>query len=159
MKKLIVSLGVTIICMATVAMAEDFSYSDEVLDKIAELKVLAEAKKEMPTTFSGIKMVDINEAYTLWKGKKVIFLDTRPKAQFDTETIPGAIFLDADKLLEDPSLAKSLDKSKEYITFCSGVICRRAPGGALELKAMGFKNVRYLRGGMPEWKAKGYPLK
>lgn len=159
MKKLILIVGMVLMCTATAAMAEDFKYTDEVLDKIGELKVLAEAKKEMPTTFAGIKMVDLAEAYTLWKGKKTIFLDTRPKAQFDTETIPGAIFLDADKLLDDPTLANSLDKNKEYITFCSGVICRRAPGGALELQSMGFKNVRYFRGGMPDWKAKGYPIK
>ena len=159
MKKLVVIVGMALICMATAAMAEDFKYSDEVLDKIGELKVLADAKKEMPTAFAGIKMVDVAEAYNLWKGKKVIFLDTRPKAQFDTETIPGAIFLDADKLLDDPTLANSLDKGKEYITFCSGVICRRAPGGALQLQSMGIKNVRYFRGGMPDWKAKGYPVK
>ena len=155
MKKMIVVAGMFLLCMATAAMAEDFKYSDEVLDKIGELKVLAEAKKDMPTTFYGIKMVDVAEANTLWKGKKVIFLDTRPKAQFDTETIPGSIWLDADKLLEDPTLANSLDKTKEYITYCSGIICRRAPGGALQLQAMGFKNVRYFRGGMPDWKAKG----
>lgn len=159
MKKLVLIVGMLMISMATAAMAEDFKYSDEVLDKIGELKVLAEAKKDMPTVFAGIKMVDVAEAYTLWKGKKVIFLDTRPKAQFDTEAIPGAVWLDADKLLDDPTLANSLDKSKEYITYCSGIICRRAPGGALQLQSMGFKNVRYFRGGMPDWKAKGYPVK
>ncbi|MDD2365471.1 MAG: rhodanese-like domain-containing protein [Desulfuromonadaceae bacterium] len=159
MKKLIVIVGMLVMSLASAAMGEDFMYSDEVLDKIGELKVLAEAKKDMPAEFAGIKMVDVAEAYSLWKGKKVVFVDARPKAQFDTETIPGSIWLDSDKLLEDPKLANGLDKSKEYIIFCSGIICRRAPGGALELQAQGFKNVRYFRGGMPEWKAKGYPVK
>jgi rhodanese-related sulfurtransferase len=157
MKKLFV-LAALLLCSAT-AQGADFVYPDDVLDKITELKAMVEAKKEMPSSMGDIKMVDSAEAYALWKGKKAIFIDTRPKAQYDTEKIPDAIWLDADKLLDDPSLANSLDKNKEYVTYCSGVLCRRAPGGALQLKSMGFKNVKFYRAGLPEWKSKGYPVK
>lgn len=159
MKKLFLLVGLILAFASWSYAADEYVHSDQTLDKHEEFKTMVKDKKQMPDSLGDMKSVTGEQAYELWKTKKATFIDTRPKAQYDAEKIPGAIHLDCDKFIENPELAKSLDKNKQYVTYCSGNLCRLSPMAALALKNLGFKHVTYYKGGLPDWKAKGYPLK
>ena len=73
----------------------------------------------------------------------------------NSEIIPGATRIPPRELLENPLL---IPKEKDSVVYCtcpsdktSRVILRRAQG-------MQFLRMKFLRGGLAGWKAKGYPV-
>ncbi|MBL0140569.1 MAG: hypothetical protein IPP91_00485 [Betaproteobacteria bacterium] len=49
------------------------------------------------------------------------------------------------------------DKNAPLVTFCNGPECWKSYKGATLARDAGHKHVYYLRGGLPEWIAKGLP--
>ena len=73
----------------------------------------------------------------------------------DSEIIPGATRLAPKEVIENPSL---IPKEKDSIVYCtcpSDETARSILNRALALK---FFRVRFLKGGLEAWKAKGYPV-
>src|SRR6266581_4433925 len=73
----------------------------------------------------------------------------------NSEIIPGATRIPPRELLENPLL---IPKEKDSVVYCtcpsdktSRVILRRAQG-------LQFLRIKFLRGGLAGWKAKGYPV-
>jgi rhodanese-related sulfurtransferase len=50
------------------------------------------------------------------------------------------------------------DKSAAVIFYCNGGECWKGYKAAKTALDAGYKKVQWLRGGIPEWKAKGYPV-
>jgi rhodanese-related sulfurtransferase len=156
MRKLMLALcAITCLFAATLAFAAE-PFPDPLLQKVDELKKMAADKKELPKTLEGVPVISVADAQKLWKSKKAVFLDTRVKSQYDTEKIPGAVWFLTDDLMANPDHSASLDKGKEYVLYCNGVLCWRSPGAGLLLKHQGFSKIHWLRDGLPEWKAKGF---
>ncbi len=145
-----------VICLSFMAVGYAESFPDALVQKMMGLKADAEAKKDMPAAIEGLPIVNSEEANKLFKNK-AIFLDNRIKAQFDTEKIAGAQWFFCDTLIKDPSLASALDKSKEYVVYCNGVLCWRSPAVGLMLKHLGFAKVYWYRDGLPDWKKLSFP--
>ena len=73
----------------------------------------------------------------------------------NSEIIPGAKRIPPKEVLENPSL---IPKEKDSVVYCtcpsdktSRVVLRRA-------QSMQFLRIKFLRGGLAGWKAKGYPV-
>jgi rhodanese-related sulfurtransferase len=88
---------------------------------------------------------------------EVLVFDVRQPLDLlaDPEIIVGATRIPPKDLLENPTL---IPKEKESIVYCtcpddktSRVISRRA-------RALHFSRMRFLKGGLAGWKAKGYPV-
>ena len=82
-------------------------------------------------------------------------IDSRPLPRFQEGAIPTAINLPYpafDKFID--RLPK--DKDKLLIFYCSGVTCMMSPSSMRRAEAMGYKNVKVYREGMPEWTQKEY---
>jgi rhodanese-related sulfurtransferase len=94
---------------------------------------------------------DLYEA--LKKGEKIIVLDTRKPAAFDTEHIPGAVNIPHREMNEE--LTQKLDKAFLYITYCDGIGCNASTKGAFTMAQLGFR-VKELIGGLEWWKKEGY---
>ncbi|MBV8674068.1 MAG: rhodanese-like domain-containing protein [Acidobacteriaceae bacterium] len=73
----------------------------------------------------------------------------------DSEIIPGATRLDPEEVIENPSLIPKDSDAVVYCTCPSDKTARRILHRALGLK---FFRVKFLRGGLAAWKAKGYPV-
>jgi len=96
--------------------------------------------------------------HTLLASKQEILLfDVRQLLDLlaDAEIIVGAKRIPPKDLLENPTL---IPKEKDSVVYCtcpndktSRVISRRA-------LAMHFLRIRFLKGGLAAWKAKGYPV-
>lgn len=89
--------------------------------------------------------------------QEVLLLDVRQPLDLlaDSEIIPGATRIPPREILEDPSL---IPREKDSVAYCTcpgdktaRVIIRRA-------RALHFDRVKFLKGGLAAWKAKGYPV-
>lgn len=88
---------------------------------------------------------------------EVLLIDVRRPLDLliDLESIPGSTRIPPNEFFENPSL---IPKDKETVFYCTcpgDETARRIVRQALR---MGFSCVKLLRGGLPAWKAKGYPV-
>ncbi len=121
--------------------------------------------------------VSADESYELAKkNKKLILFDARQRSEYLKQHIAGASlpmseeYYKADKLFKEnitrerPDFAVHLKNSLAKVSRDSSIItyCHRNCGLsktlANELKALGFKDVRWMEGGIDSWREKGYPL-
>ena len=73
----------------------------------------------------------------------------------DSEIIPGATRLAPKEVIENPSLIPREKDSVVYCTCPSDETARSILNRALTAK---FLRVKFLKGGLAAWKAKGYPV-
>lgn len=86
--------------------------------------------------------------------KTAVVVDVRTKNAYDAEHIEGAISIPAGEL---SARAKRLPKDKHIIFY--GTDMEHAERAALELQALGFKDVAVLEGGYQAWLDAGLPVK
>lgn len=89
--------------------------------------------------------------------QKVLLYDVRQPLDLlaDSEIIAGATRIPPRDVLENPSL---IPQDKEAVVYCtcpddetSRTVLRRA-------QSMHFSRIKFLKGGLAAWKAKGYPV-
>lgn len=123
---------------------------------------------DTPTTLKGAEIVDAAKAKSLMDaGAKMI--DTRISNEYAEAHVKGAINVPyKEKSAKDANFDASVDsfdlsklpadKSAAIITQCNGPECWKSYKGATAAIKAGHKKVYWLRGGLPEWKAKGLPV-
>lgn len=91
------------------------------------------------------------------RGQQVFIVDLRHPLDYlpDPRTLPGALSLTPDKLVEQ---SDRIPRDQEIVLFCTCPSDATAAKMALRLRQMGIHRVRPLRGGFDEWKRLGYPL-
>ncbi len=91
------------------------------------------------------------------RGEQVFIVDLRHPLDYlpDPRTLPGALSLTPDKLVQE---SERIPRDQDVVLFCTCPSEATAARMALELRKMGIRNVRPLRGGFDEWKRLGYPL-
>lgn len=117
-------------------------------------------------------VISLEEAKRLFEKNSVLFLDARPKEQYDEGHIQGALslpqqeadsyFMDIAPKLEESRLGNNgssdeSSKGKVIITYCDGETCELSHDLALFLKEMGFNNVKVLVNGWSLWQKAGLP--
>lgn len=90
-------------------------------------------------------------------GQPVFIVDLRHPLDYlpDPRTLPGALSLTPDKLVEQ---SERIPRNQEIVLFCTCPSEATAAKMALQLRRMGIHRVRPLRGGYDEWKRLGFPL-
>jgi rhodanese-related sulfurtransferase len=102
--------------------------------------------------------IDVDELHALLEAKKdVVVLDVRQPLDLlaHSEIIPGAIRVPPKEVMEQAQL---IPKDKDSVLYCTCVsekTSRRVLQNALRLK---FSRIKFLKGGLAAWKAKGYPV-
>lgn len=103
--------------------------------------------------------VSLKDAKSIYDKNKVVFIDARPKEDFNLSHITGAISLTYSEfqIIADRVLS-NISKDKLLITYCSDAECESAMelGDLLVLK--GYKKVFILIDGFPGWVKAGYPI-
>jgi rhodanese-related sulfurtransferase len=89
--------------------------------------------------------------------QEVLLFDVRrPLDMFaHSEVIPGARRVAPEDLLRNPSL---IPKEKDSIVYCTCPGQKTSRKVLRQALAMGLNRVKFLKGGLEAWKAKGYPL-
>lgn len=119
---------------------------------------------DTPASLDGVKVVTADEAKDLM-GKGVKLFDTRVATEYAEEHIKGAISLPyGEKSKHEVAFDASADKfddsklpAENMIFQCNGPECWKSYKAAKWAHGKGKKNLYWFRGGIPEWKAKGYP--
>ncbi|HEX4038359.1 MAG TPA: VTT domain-containing protein [Acidobacteriaceae bacterium] len=91
------------------------------------------------------------------RGQPVFIVDLRHPLDYlpDPRTLPGALSLTPDKLIEQ---SERIPRNEEVVLFCTCPSEATAARMTLKLRQMGIHRVRPLRGGYGAWKRLGYPL-
>ena len=94
---------------------------------------------------------------SLASGQDVLLYDVRQPLDLlaDPEIIPGAKRIPPKEVFENPSLIPQEKDSVVYCTCPGDETSRRILHQAL---GMNFLHIKFLKGGLAAWKAKGYPV-
>jgi rhodanese-related sulfurtransferase/biotin operon repressor len=87
--------------------------------------------------------------------ENAVLLDVRPKQEFESGHLRGAINIPIDELR---NRLRELPKGRQVITYCRGEFCVFADEAAQILRRKGYDVVR-LEGGWPEWQSEGRPVR
>lgn len=118
-----------------------------------------------PDADSPVRFIDQDQAKTLVGAAGVVFVDCRPRAEFEAGHVSGAVHIDptaggakqGDRALPHAPL-DLLSRADTVITYCDAAAqCERSLLLAERLRAAGLRDVRVLEDGMPAWLAHGYP--
>lgn len=122
----------------------------------------------VPDGLSGAKVINADECKKLISGNGKVF-DVRNELEYGEGHLPGAVMLPykekSDKAANfDSSVDKfdtsklPSDKSTPVVFYCNGDRCWKSYKSSVAAIKAGHKNVNWFRGGIPEWKEKGYPI-
>jgi rhodanese-related sulfurtransferase len=123
---------------------------------------------ETPASLAGTTVVTAEEAKAM-ADKGVLIVDTRVAHEYVELHIKGAVSIpykeksakavNFDARLDHFDLSKlPADKTAPVIFYCNAGECWKSyKAGKTAVKA-GYTKVYWLRGGIPEWKAKGFPV-
>lgn len=120
-----------------------------------------------PTTLPGATAVTADRAKELMaKGAQAI--DVRSANEYAEGHIKGAKNVPyKEKSDKKPSFDASqdsfdlgklpADKAAEMVFYCNGLECWKSYKAGVTAAKAGYSKIYWLRGGLPEWKGKGYP--
>ena len=122
---------------------------------------------ETPSTLQGVKVVTAPEAKQMLD-RGVPFIDARVATEYAEKTIKGAKSVpykeksakavEFDRSQDQFDLAKlPADKGAPLVFFCNAGECWKSYKASVLARDAGYKQVHWLRGGLPEWSAKGLP--
>ena len=128
----------------------------------------AQAAPMTPESLQGATVITADKAKAMVE-KGTLIVDARVADEYVELHIKGARSIpykeksaksvDYDAKLDSFDVAQiSTDKSKPVIFYCNAGECWKSYKAAKAAIKAGYTNVYWLRGGIPEWKAKGYPV-
>ncbi len=120
-----------------------------------------------PAQLPGAQRVSAEQAAALIRDG-ALMVDVRSDKEYKARHIAGAVlapYLEKspkdvafDPALDDFSALGKLDKARPVIFGCNGAECWKSFKASKAALAQGFAKVYWLRGGLPEWDAKGLPV-
>ena len=89
--------------------------------------------------------------------QEVLLFDVRQPLDLlaNSEIIPGAKRIPPKEVLDDPSL---LPKEKDAVVYCTCPSDKTSRAILHRALAKNFFRIKFLKGGLAAWKAKGYPV-
>jgi len=123
---------------------------------------------ETPASLAGATLVNAEKAKQLVDSGTPI-IDTRVANEYAEAHIKGAKSVpykeksakavDFDAAMDTFDLTKlPADKNAPIIFYCNAGECWKSYKASVVAMKSGYKKVYWFRGGIPEWKAKGYPV-
>ena len=122
---------------------------------------------DTPASLDGVTVVNADKVKELMaKGTPVV--DTRVAAEYAEAHIKGAVSVPyKEKSAKEPGFDASVDsfdlgklpadKAAAIVFYCNAGECWKSYKASSVAVKAGYKKVMWFRGGIPEWKSKGYP--
>jgi rhodanese-related sulfurtransferase len=101
--------------------------------------------------------VDPETLHELMANRKVLLFDVRQPLDLlaHSEIIPGATRVPPKDVLEQASL---IPKEEDSVIYCTCVSEKTSRMILERARALNFTRIKFLKGGLDGWKAKGYPV-
>ena len=124
------------------------------LQSLAENRVaeIREVVRDFLDERNAINAISKEELWSRIQSNDVIVLDVRPKEEFSSGHIPGAISIPLSELRER---LNEIPHDREVIAYCRGPYCVLSPEAIKILHDEGYDALR-LEEGLPEWKEAGF---
>lgn len=104
-------------------------------------------------------VISLDQAKQLYEWEGSVFIDARPRSQYEDGHISGALSLPwQDAINAFTDLAVKLEEKNTLVTYCDGEDCALSHDLAIFLKEMGFSDVRMLVNGWTVWRDAGLPV-
>lgn len=116
-----------------------------------------QAKEAAPQSVPGATTISVAEAKKMFDAG-VVFVDVRGDADFEAGRIPGAKHIAVKDKLTEATLAAVAKKDQPVVMYCNGEKCALSSKACAKAVSWGFKNVKYFRGGFPNWQKAGHPV-
>lgn len=108
---------------------------------------------EGATTVSAEQLLDLVDSH-----EDLVIIDARGEADYDKGHIPGVIRIKNTDISAE-NLAANIETPQTPVCFyCNGTTCGRSADAIAKAKAAGYSQIFWFRGGIDEWKEKGFPL-
>lgn len=120
-------------------------------DRLAEVERVTELYL---TRRDELEPVTREELRRLVRDGAVTVLDTRPRPEYESGHIPGALSVPVDELERRLS---EIPKDREVIAYCRGPYCVYALDAVTMLRERGYR-ARRAEDGLPEWRSSGWPV-
>jgi len=125
------------------------------------------AAAETPAKLDGVKVITAEEGKKMLD-KGVPFIDARVSAEYAEKSIKGAKSVpyreksakaaDFDRAQDQFDLDKlPRDKNAPLVFFCNAGECWKSYKASVVARDAGYSQIHWMRGGLPEWVAKGLP--
>lgn len=116
------------------------------------------AGQSVPDTLPGATVVSADWLKNaLDKREPLVVVDARIPSEYKDGHLPGAINIFDGTFEQDKSRLPG-DKNLPLVFYCNGPKCAKSYESAKKALASGYSRVYWLRGGIPEWTTRGYPL-
>ena len=130
------AIGIAALCLLTIRSIRGTRARQEV----ERYSITPEALRALLAANEGVLLFDVREPLDLLA---------------HSEIIPGAKRIPPKELLGNPSL---IPKDKDSVVYCTCVGEKTSRTVSREARAMNLMRVRFLKGGLEAWKARGYPV-
>ena len=110
-----------------------------------------------PEEVPGAVTITAEEAKKLYD-EGVALVDVRSPRLYARRHIPGAHHLDLKTAYNEAALAALASMDDPVVIYCSGVKCSRSSRASAQAVSWGYKQVKYFRGGIVDWRNAGYPV-
>jgi len=107
------------------------------------------------TSASDVDKISLEQARAEHEAGQVTLIDIRETPEHRTGVAQGAMLLPMSELPHKLGLIPQTP-DKPVLLICNTQ--NRSKATLSELKKRGYKNIRYVEGGMSQWAAKGWPL-
>ena len=125
------------------------------------------AAAETPARLDGVKVISAEDAKRMQE-QGVPVIDTRIAVEYEEKTIKGAKSVPyREKSAKDVKFDRSqdqfdlsklpADKNAAMVFFCNAGECWKSYKASIVARDAGYKQIHWLRGGLPEWVSKGLP--
>ncbi|MDD3517965.1 MAG: metalloregulator ArsR/SmtB family transcription factor [Chromatiales bacterium] len=138
------------------------SDDEGVLRLLEDLRTLAErhleATRELVQSRAGdadmLVTLNAQELLTRARAGEVVVLDVRPRCEYETAHLPGAVNIPLEEL---ENRFSELPADRAVVAYCRGRYCYLAHEAVARLRRRGY-NAGRLPDGLPEWKLAGLPV-
>jgi rhodanese-related sulfurtransferase len=117
------------------------------------------ANEKNDIALNDLEIGDVALAKKLYDSQNFVFVDARPRDDYDEGHIKGAVSLPVGQFDEKiEAFLEQYSPEKAIVTYCSGRTCEDSHKLAQLLMELGYTEINVFIDGFPGWEAEGYPI-
>lgn len=114
---------------------------------------------QAPIVLDGATPITAEELSDLIKGMNdLVLIDTRRSSDFKSGTIQGSVSLPSSQTSPGALASVIPDKTTPIVFYCDGLSCSQSMKSVKKAVSYGYVNIFWFRGGLSEWRDKGFPV-
>lgn len=149
---------ILIVCAASLVLAAGLGVARGVPSPVPKQATEGVCSASSQAMADATRWISLEDAHALFGGPGVLFVDCRPRGEFDQGHIASALSLPSDREQIGDDMLALLLPAQTVIAYCNASGgCASSVRLAARLREHGLPDVRILMGGLPGWVERGFP--